>query len=501
MENTKRLRIGILAMMLLTLGYYSSTTQYANAVSINTVTFPAGAATFDVAYRSGLGSSNTDTTAYIIGTHGGVVKVWKKNSPADTIGNNVTLTGSASVRAIEFNPDIIAVYAVTNDKFWKLTTAPAISISLASGVANTVDDLIYDDSTNTMYYCHSDGYGTLNQVTLTPTNRYSDPQTNSVLSCALDETNQMMYLVGDDIGASLTCEAIKVRLTDHTQQNCVNTDPADTILEDVCYDSTHNEIWASSSANSRVINYNSLLTQITFVTTAATPRLCTIINDNGANRVYFNIQSNDNIVIIDTEADVSLSTHLVCPDITGSTKLDAKRLVNTTNVYATCAGASNSVLIDDTVSEDIPPEEPEGSTNGRCNTGTVLDCIGDRSTSTAITGGQDITVVSGNLLCGLGFNATCSGNADENGTGIILMLLLGTFLSSAIFATIAVANTKFGAGISYTEIPKELWLFLVVGVVAFAWYQQWIPDILFYGMIVGIAGLFSFGLYKHIRGG
>lgn len=80
------------------------------------------------------------------------------------------------------------------------------------------------------------------------------------------------------------------------------------------------------------------------------------------------------------------------------------------------------------------------------------------------------------------------------------MLITGTFFACAVLSTIAIANTRFGAGISYTEIPKEFWLFLVVGAVAFSWYMQWIPDVVFYGMIVGLAGLFAFGLYKHIRG-
>lgn len=153
---------------------------------------------------------------------------------------------------------------------------------------------------------------------------------------------------------------------------------------------------------------------------------------------------------------------------------------------------------------DVIEEPPAGngnSVNGRCGVGTVLDCIGDRSVSTAITGGQDIAQVSGNLFCGLGLNATCSGDAKDNGTGLLLMLITGTFFAGAVLSTIAIANTKFGAGISYTEIPKEFWLFLVVGVVAFAFYQQWITDLIFYGLMVGLAGLFSFGLYKHLRGG
>lgn len=139
--------------------------------------------------------------------------------------------------------------------------------------------------------------------------------------------------------------------------------------------------------------------------------------------------------------------------------------------------------------------------NGRCGVGTALDCVGDRSLINKITGGTDVAVVGGDLFCGVGLNATCSGDIKTNGTGLLLMLMTGSFFAGLVFLTIGAANTKFGAGIAYTEIPKEFWLFLVVGVVSFAFYMQWIPDIVFYGMMVGLAGLFSFGLYKHIRGG
>jgi hypothetical protein len=161
------------------------------------------------------------------------------------------------------------------------------------------------------------------------------------------------------------------------------------------------------------------------------------------------------------------------------------------------------VIIGELLEVEDDPDDPDTGGNavdGRCGVGTVLDCIGDRSVGLAITGGQDITTVSGNLFCGIGFNTTCSGDIKENGTGILLMLITGVFFSGIVIASIATANTRFGAGISYTEIPKELWLFLVVSVVALAFYFQWIPDILFYGMVVGLAGLFAFGLYRHVRG-
>lgn len=153
----------------------------------------------------------------------------------------------------------------------------------------------------------------------------------------------------------------------------------------------------------------------------------------------------------------------------------------------------------------------EGSSNGQCtNTdtngdgvaGTALDCVGDRSTINAITGAPAVTGVVNQLGNGLGIFNETNTDIKTNGTGLFLMLITGTFFACAVLATIGIANSKFGAGISYTEIPKEFWLFLVVGTVSIAFFLAWIPDIVFYGMITGIAALFTFGIYMRFgRGG
>jgi len=491
----------IIGCLLILSGVYSSTMNYASATSVVTITFPAGNTTTDVTYRTGIGSSNNDTTAYIVGANGGQAYVWKKNgaSGLNTIAGNVTLTGSGSARAIEYNEDIIAVYVATNDKFWKLTTNLGIGGSFASGTADAVRQMIYDDTHNILYFCTTAIIGTLNQVTLSPTTVYTDSPAGGMLDCALDEANNFMYVSGSAVGASF--DIIKVDLDTFTVVAGFTNTPS-SILFGVCYDSLENKVWASASSDAFVRKLDSDLNSETTITVGTTPRFCSISDDSGARRLYQTNEGGDTVSIVDIDANVVLSTQTVCNlGVTSTQKLDTKRLFNTTNTYITCPANSNSVIIDDSVSETLPPEETGGSTNGRCNVGTVLDCIGDRSISTAITGGQDIGVVSGNLFCGLGLNATCSGTTKDNGTGLLLMLITGTFFAGAVISTIAIANTRFGAGISYTEIPKEFWLFLVVGVVGFAFYMQWIPDLIFYGLMVGLAGLFSFGLYKHIRGG
>jgi len=138
--------------------------------------------------------------------------------------------------------------------------------------------------------------------------------------------------------------------------------------------------------------------------------------------------------------------------------------------------------------------------DGRCGNGTALDCVGDRSTINMITGSPAISDTANNLFTGIGIVNSTNTDIQTNGTGLLLMLITGTFFASAVVGTIAMANNKFNANISYTDIPKEFWLFLVIGVVAVAFYLEWIPSIVFYSLVIGLAGLFSFGLYKHFSG-
>lgn len=473
--------------------------QYVNlayAVSTVSVVFPSGTTTNDVAYIHIAEGAGTNAFATIVGANGGQAYAWTKNT-SDNISNNVTLTGSTSAFAVEYHPVLGQSFVSTNDKYYKLSQALAIAGQFATGQASTTRDLIYEPTTQTMYFCFTDGYGTINTNTLVPTVLYTDAGLNAVQGCALDYSAGAMYLTGSSVGGSF--DIIRVSLATHT---ITNSHSIANFYGGVCVDTENNLIWAVESSMARVAKYNGTLTLITTVTVGTTPRNCSISDDTGARRLYVANEGTDTISIIDIDANAVINTQSVC-DTTITRLLDTARFFNTTRTFVTCNSNTNTVVVDDTVSPS-PDEEPEpngNAVNGRCGNGTVLDCIGDRSVGLAITGGSDITTVSGDLFCGIGFNVTCTGDAKDNGTGLLLMLITGTFFSGIIIASVATANTRFGAGISYTEIPKELWLFLVVGVVAFSWYMQWIPDIVFYGMIVGLAGLFAFGLYKHVRGG
>lgn len=412
-----------ISILILVFGFYSSTTQYADAISVVTVVFPSTTTTFDASYEGGIFSNNNDTTAYVIGNHGGTVKVWKKSGSGlteNTIIANVTLTGSVSPRGIEVNPDTNAIFAVTNDKFYRLSSALAISGQFASGTANIVRNIIYDNTQNNMYFCTNDGYGKLNTVNLNPTTLYTDPQTNGVLDCAVDEAGQFIYLSGQDIGASFTCETIKLTLSTNTEVDCVNSGAPDPVHFAVCYDSVQNQIWVSSSSSSRVLNYDSNLNLNATVATSAIPRQCSISSDIGAMRVYFGIESNDTVTIIDTEAKAIISSPVVCNLGVTTPRMDTKRLFNTTDTYVTCPEATNSVIIDDSVSESIPPNEVDGIDCDDPQFEDLLMCFETQP----LAGTSDLIQESTfDLLVQIGLISGDNTDCKTNGVGYILVVV------------------------------------------------------------------------------
>lgn len=482
--------------------------QYANAISVVNVSFPAGATTFDVAYaKEGIFTSNTDSTAYVLGNYGGAVYVWKKSGSGlteNTIILNQTLTGSVSVRAIEHNADTNHVFVATNDKFWRLSSSLGISGSVASGTANIVRSLIYDNSQNNMYYCTNDGYGELNTITLSPTTIYSDAGTNGVLGCAVDENNQIMYLVGDDIGATANCEIVKVALTSGTYINCLNTDPADSIMYNVCYSTFDNTIWTMSSSNSRVNKYSDNLVILANIAVGAIPRNCSISNDVGANRLYVNIESTDQVTIIDTEANVVISSHNVCNVGVTAPKLDTKRLFNVTNTYVACPEATNSVVIDNTVSE-----ESGGGTTGQMTICYIVEGSGQQFCKTydvdangnvildSVIGGvnpRNITDTSNDLFCSLGITDCDNTDITTNGTGMFMLLILIIISYAFVVAIHHFAHSPL------SNINPMLVLLIGIVDITIAFFLGWIPDYIFYSVIVLLIGLGGFGLYRIIRG-
>jgi hypothetical protein len=166
----------------------------------------------------------------------------------------------------------------------------------------------------------------------------------------------------------------------------------------------------------------------------------------------------------------------------------------------TCENSDMTMIIGFTTSTN--PSSGNGITNGVC-TGLLKDCIGQAGggLSGFVPNGYNFTTAGTQIGQGLGIVDPNNDDPENNGVGLFYMLATGTLFAGITFTTIATVNRRFGANISYSEVPKEYWLFLVIGVISIAYYLHWIPNYVFFGLLVGLAGLFAFGLYRHFAKG
>ena len=482
-KNKSLITYAIFGIFLMVFGVYSSTINYAHAVSVITVTFSGGTTTNDVTYRTD--TPDTDSTAYIVGAFGGIARVWKKSGSDQTIIGNVTLTSSTTARAIEYNEDIIAVYVATNDKFYKLTTNLGIGAQFASGTANIVRQLVYDEPNNDLYFCTDDGYGTLNQVTLTPTTLYSDPQTNGVLGCAVDPDG-FMYLAGSNIGSGFTADIIKIDLDTHTQVDEATF--AANFGFGVCYDDFRDKIWVTEPSGSIVHKYDNVLTQEATVATGTTPRFCSISFGEGGERLYVNNEGTDNVSIIDTFSNVVLSTQTVCDFGATTPKPDTKRLFNTTNTYITCPVTTNRVIIDDSVSEIITEPDPDSCDNPA--NANLLRC---RLGEDGGIGGIGDSVGDGVLLlgCNIIFVDCTDENPQTNGLGLLVFI-------ASIFVVIGMFYYSIGKDAFH--MPIFIYIVIIVALSAFFTITGIIDPIFLILSIVAIIALASPKIISVVRG-
>jgi hypothetical protein len=149
------------------------------------------------------------------------------------------------------------------------------------------------------------------------------------------------------------------------------------------------------------------------------------------------------------------------------------------------------------------PSEEEGEEEGNqvggfCGLGTLRDCLGSNSAlSGLVPANQNITSIGTTIGQGVGLINPNDENPRTNGVGLFYMLITGSFFAIALMTTIHTLNMRGFISASVKEIDPIFWLFLVVGTVSVAWYLDWIDDIIFAAMTVGLAGLISFGVLKH----
>jgi YVTN family beta-propeller protein len=459
-KNKRLISYSIIGSLLLIFAFYSNTIMYADAVSVSNVTFTGGTTTQDISYDKTAQGSNT-ATAYVIGLNAGQAYVWKVTNT--TINFNVTLTGSSGARAIEYNEDNSFVYAVANDKIYKISNTGGNAGSLASGTANIIQELFYDDTNNILYYCTNDGYGTINTVSLSLSNLYSDPQTNAVLGCDFDIINGYAVLAGNDIGSTFNCELITVSLTTNTQVGCYNNG-ASAPFYSVCVDNanaTNTFYWGLSSSDSIARKLTSGLSLSASVTVGTTPRNCSINLDDTGRRLYVANEGSDTISIVDIDANAVLSSPSVC-DTVADRRIDTKRLEATTYTFVTCNANVNSIVVDDTVSEFIPPSTPETIFCEQPENFNLLRCVLERGDTTPLVGASELIGESSNtIVCQLGLIACTDfvpNDPDTKTNGVGYMVL---FVGLGIMIGIFWVASRGDLG----SIPTFLWFIATLSII------------------------------------
>lgn len=140
-----------------------------------------------------------------------------------------------------------------------------------------------------------------------------------------------------------------------------------------------------------------------------------------------------------------------------------------------------------------------GSTNGTCGNldtngdglyGTVLDCLGDRSALSLITGATPLQNNTSTFLQSIGIANASDDNPQTNGTGLLMMLGLMGVMGGGAMITAKKANYLI------SDIHPIVWLLIALGVTGASWQLGWTDSIPFYAMIVVCAGIGAFGLYQ-----
>lgn len=477
MENKILVTLAVFSISILLTQVYVNN---AYAISILNITYTTGTIIRDVSYDK-ISQGSNDAVKYTTGLNGSGAVVFKIGT-SNTFLANQTLAGSTVGRALEFNHVNNFLYVASNDKIWKLTNNLGIAGSFATGTASTIITLFYDDIDNTMYFCTTDSYGTINLSTLSVTTLYTDGGTNGILGCSFDSINNFAYLSGNGIGNIGEFDIIRVNLNTHVVINGVSLGVD--FFQMNCLDDIGFNIWAMEPSNARVRKYDSTLTQLALVTVGTTPRSCSINTDETGRRLYVSNEGTDNISIVDIDSNAIINTIAVC-NVVADRYLDTKRLQNTTQTYIPCSANINTILTDDSVSSFIPlPDVNEEFCLIPANF-NLLRCVLARGDTTPIIGASETIEESATtLICQIGL-IQCTNlvpdNPDikTNGIGFLLVAI-----SLGIMIGIFWVASRGDLG----SIPTFVWFIGTLGIVGAITAIGWIdPTFLVITVIAIIA--------------
>lgn len=228
------------------------------------------------------------------------------------------------------------------------------------------------------------------------------------------------------------------------------------------------------------------------------------------NQGVFGIRSTTTVAFMNiTSANISVLSYSVSlnnTDTQTTHRRNTMPLATEFNQLGTAIDTSTAsdVFVFITLAESDDDDDNDGSsgaTNGICNNGTALDCVGGNNSVgglAVLTAPFNATTIGNTIGQGVGIVDPNNDDVTTNGVGLAYMLMMGVFFAGTLASTISALNKKGWVNMTAKEIDPIFWLFLVVGVVSASFYLGWIPDIVFYGMIVGLAGLLTLGVLKQI---
>lgn len=360
-----------------------------------------------------------------------------------------------------------------------------------------------------------------NPATMTEVVRSQDLTDGAGIEC--DLPIRIGYSATDNVGAiacSTTANTVMFKVASPTSITLTDSEATTSTIQTVVDDS-NNRVLGFNGATISVYDYvtatgvTTLSQTVTVATDTCAPeyafssqKFIVCNDDSGTNTVI-------NIVLSNTTGVFHLASSLVSGfDNSEAVGIDVSSGSFSTWFIASSVNNQRIIVVTGLRQQDaFTPTPPSGGTgdddnnqvNGVCgNTDTngdgrvnVLDCVGGSSPFSGITGGRNVTEITALVTNGIGLTACEEDGSDQDtcGSGLftfVMLLLITEFLVLAGYLGLTrITNSS-------SDIMDIALLLVIMAFVdlAIAFYLNWIPDIIFYTIIVIVAGFLAFGLLK-----
>lgn len=382
-------------------------------------------------------------------------------------------------------------------------TAPYVSV--AGGALVVTGDI--EDTIWTFVTDGSDTYYEVLSASTNPFTRVSRIDTNVGNNGVLDA--EVATISGTNVLTFTTAGAtaqLQIWNRGTSAQVCASGNVGTTHKDIELYGST----WYISD-NEEIEIYNNSCTDIGTITASnlcdagGTEPVRSIAGSTFRGEIYANCDqsvTNPRIVVVNASTSTRTTSLFLAGNANTGVMHGAVVYNRNTDTLTTVMTSSNQVRI---YYFGSPIENSNGgnSSNGRCGVGTVLDCVGNGTSPFAgITGGQNATIITAQLTNGIGIthcSTTDDSDAETCGSGLFMFAFLILLLEFLALAGYLGMTAKLNADRTIVDVA------LIMGIIGFVsvaigFYLNWIPDLVFYTIIVLIAGLATFGILGKIRG-